>query len=140
MSIAAIPRRLTLDFSDLFSKGFNFSSITGQFDFAAGIANTDNLTMNGDAAKIEVRGPVNLLKREYDQTVTVTPNVSSTLPVAGVVAGGPIGLGVGAAILLVDKIADDLFGKEIVNLVSYNYSLTGPWAEPELKTIQSVTE
>jgi uncharacterized protein (TIGR02099 family) len=140
MSIAAIPRRLTLDFSDLFSKGFNFSSITGQFDFAAGIANTDNLIMNGDAAKIEVRGPVNLLKREYDQTVTVTPNVSSTLPVAGVVAGGPIGLGVGAAILLVDKIADDLFGKEIVNLVSYNYSLTGPWAEPELKTIQSVTE
>jgi len=140
MSITAIPRRLTLDFSELFSKGFNFTSITGEFDLAAGIANTENLTMNGDAAKIEVRGPIDLVEKQYDQTLTVTPKVSSTLPLAGVVAGGPVGLGVGTAILLVEKIADNLFGKEIVNLVSYNYSLSGPWAEPELKTIQAVTK
>jgi uncharacterized protein (TIGR02099 family) len=137
MSITAIPRRLTLDFSDLFSKGFNFSSISGEFVLADGIANTSNLAMAGEAARIEVKGPIDLVEKRYNQSVKVTPNVSSTLPVAGAVAGGPVGLGVGAAILLVDKIADNLFGKEIVNLVSYNYKLTGPWAEPELSTLRA---
>jgi uncharacterized protein YhdP len=139
MSITAIPRRLTLDFSDLFSKGFNFSSISGEFVLADGIANTSNLVMAGDAARIEVKGPIDIVDKRYNQSVKVTPNVSSTLPVAGAVAGGPVGLGVGAAILLVDKIADNLFGKEIVNLVSYNYKLTGPWAEPELSTLRAGT-
>ncbi len=140
MSITAIPRRLTLDFSDLFSKGFNFNSITGTFNLADGIADTSNLVMAGEAARIEVKGPIDLVEKSYNQSVKVTPNVSSTLPVAGAVAGGPVGLGVGAAILLVDKIADNLFGKEIVNLVSYSYKLSGPWTEPELTTLQAVTE
>ena len=140
MSITAIPRRLTLDFSDLFSKGFSFNSISGDFELANGIATTSNLSMAGEAAKIDVTGPIDMVDKNYDQVVKVTPNVSSTLPLAGAVAGGPVGLGVGTAILLVDKIADNLFGTEIVNLVSYSYKLTGPWDEPELTTIRAVTE
>ena len=71
--------------------------------------------------------------------MTITPNVSSTLPLAGAVAAGPIGLGVGTAILLVDKLAGALFDKNIVNLISYNYFLTGPWDSPELTISQPST-
>jgi uncharacterized protein (TIGR02099 family) len=140
MSIATIPRRLALDFSDLFSKGFHFQSIVGDFKLDKGIATTDNLSMLGDSATIDVTGPVNMIDKTYNQTVTVTPNVSSALPVAGAVAGGPVGLGVGAALLLADKLADSLFGKEIVNVISYRYALTGPWDEPELTAQRTVTE
>jgi len=132
MSITALPRRLTLDFSDLFSSGFTFDYIKGDFNLANGLAKTDNLTLNGSAAKIEMTGTVDLLNKKYDQHVVVTPNVSSTLPLAGAVAGGPIGLGVGAALLVVDKLSGALFGKNIVNLISYKYDLTGPWDEPQL--------
>jgi len=135
LSIAAIPRRLALDFSDLFGKGFDFSAITGHFTFAGGIARTDDLIMRGDSALIEVAGPVYLVEKTYDQVVKVTPEVSSTLPIAGAVAGGPVGLGVGTAILLVDKIAGTLFDREIVNLISYQYALTGPWDSPKLNVV-----
>jgi len=132
MSIAALPRRLSLDFSDLFSDGFYFDSIKGSFKFANGQAVTNDFVLKGASATIKMVGPVDLIHQMYDQIVTITPNVSSTLPLAGAVAGGPIGLGVGTAILLVDKLAGALFDKNIVNLISYSYYLTGPWDYPEL--------
>jgi uncharacterized protein (TIGR02099 family) len=132
MSIAALPRRLALDFSDLFSNGFYFGSIKGSFKFANGQAVTNDFVLKGSSATIKMAGPVDLINQKYNQTVTITPNVSSTLPLAGAVAAGPIGLGVGTAILLVDKLAGALFDKNIVNLISYNYYLTGPWDSPDL--------
>lgn len=139
LSIAALPRRLALDFSDLFGKGFDFSSITGHFQFANGIARTSNLIMQGDSALIEVNGPANLVDKTYDQIVKVTPEVSSTLPLAGAVAGGPVGLGVGTAILLFDKLAGTIFDREIVNLISYSYQLSGPWDNPKLNIVNPNT-
>ncbi|PHS69663.1 MAG: TIGR02099 family protein [Methylophaga sp.] len=140
LSVAAIPRRLSLDFSDLFGKGFGFSSIKGSFGIHNGLAQTDDLMMKGDTATIEVTGSADLVEQRYNQVVKVTPNVSSTLPVAGAVAGGPVGLGVGAAILIVDKIVDKLFDKNIVNLISYSYDLTGPWDDPQMNTVKPPTQ
>lgn len=137
MSIAALPRRLSLDFSDLFSKGFYFDSINGTFKFTNGQAITDDFVLKGASANIQMSGPVDLIRQQYDQKVKITPNVSSTLPLAGAVAGGPVGLGVGAAILLVDKLAGALFDKNIVNLISYSYQLTGPWDSPKLTVAQA---
>lgn len=133
LSFTAIPRRLSLDFSDLFGSGFGFSSIKGRFDFANGLATTNDLQMRGDSALVTVVGPVDLVERSYNQTVQITPRVASTLPLAGAVAGGPVGLGVGTAIFLVDKIADSLFDREIIDIINYRYQLTGPWDEPEMK-------
>lgn len=132
-SFTAIPRRLALDFSDLFGSGFGFKSISGRFDFANGLATTNNLQMRGDSALVTVTGPINLVERTYNQTVHITPNVASTLPLAGAVAGGPIGLGVGTAIFIVDKLASNLFDKELVDIITYRYQLTGPWDAPEMK-------
>jgi|GEM_PF-533787 len=140
MSIAALPRRFALDFGDLFSKGFSFNTIQGDFDFTHGLANSDNFSLKGAAADIDIAGSVDLINQQYDQVVNIRPNVSSTLPVAGAVAGGPIGLGVGAAILVIDKLAGSLFDENIVNLISYNYALTGSWDDPELSIIKLTTQ
>ena len=134
MSIAAVPRRLALDFNELFGKGLNYKSIRGVFSVAKGIATTNRFKLKSEAAEIEINGPIDIVNQRYDQTVKITPNVSSTLPLAGAVAGGPIGLGVGTAILLADKLAGNLFDKDILNVVSYNYTLSGPWQNPDLQT------
>jgi uncharacterized protein (TIGR02099 family) len=139
LSITAIPRRLSLDFSELFSKGFNFSSITANFELESGIAKTKNMKVLADSATIDITGPIDIVNQTYNQKVAVVPNVSSSLPIAGAVAGGPIGLGVGTAILLVDKLANQLFDKNIGNLITYKYDLTGPWNQPELKTSNSTS-
>ncbi|MAX53301.1 MULTISPECIES: YhdP family protein [unclassified Methylophaga] len=135
LSIAAIPRRLSLDFSDLFGGGFDFSSIKGDFQFNNGIASTKDLTMQGDSAVIEMKGPIDLVNQTYNQVVKITPKVSSTLPIAGAVAGGPVGLGVGTAILLFDKIAGSVLDRDVINLISYSYQLTGPWNDPKLNVV-----
>jgi len=136
MSVTALPQRLGLDFSDLFASGFTFYSIKGDFNYANGQAVTDNLTLIGAPAKIEMSGPIDVVNQQYNQQVKVTPNVSSALPLAGAVAAGPVGLGVGAALLVVDKLSGKLLGKNVVNLISYKYYLTGPWNDPQVTVIK----
>jgi uncharacterized protein (TIGR02099 family) len=139
LSVATIPRRLALDFTDLFGKGFNFDVIKGSFGIEHGTAYTDDLLMKGQSATIDVVGSVNVVDKTYDQIIKITPNVSATLPFAGAVAGGPIGLAVGTGILIFDKIAGELFGQEIVNLISYSYKLKGPWDDPQLNFVKPLS-
>ena len=46
-SIAALPRRLALDFSDLTDKGLAFDSVHGDFDLRDGNAYTENVLLKG---------------------------------------------------------------------------------------------
>ena len=82
-SLAELPRRLALDFSDLTDKGFAFDTIRGDFDLHDGSAYTDNVLVKGPAAEIGLIGRVGLKNKDYDQTAVVTGNVgSSPLPLA----------------------------------------------------------
>ena len=66
LSIAELPRRLTLDFRDFFSKGFAFNRIGGDVRFASGQARSDNLVIDGPAAEIRIRGAADLRAQRYD--------------------------------------------------------------------------
>lgn len=129
ISLQALPRRLTLDFSDVFRKGFTFDRIEGSFMISDGVAQTSDLSMDGPAASMTADGRIDLADGTYDQVVVVTPNVSSGLPVAGAVAGG---VGVGAAILLMEK----LFKPDIERLTRITYRVTGNWNEPRIERVQ----
>jgi uncharacterized protein YhdP len=129
VNLQALPRRLSLDFSDIFDSGFAFDRIKGSFTFANGVATTRDLKMKGPAAKVETNGKIDLLERSYDQVVTVIPAVSSGLPVAGAVVGGVVG---GAAVLL----AEQLFKQEIEEATKVKYTVTGSWNDPVITSIQ----
>lgn len=129
LSLQALPRRLSLDFSDFFRKGFSFDRIEGNFVIRDGSALTRDLAMDGPAAKIAVDGRIDLAARVYDQTVVVTPSVASGLPVAGAVAGG---VGVGAVILLMEKV----FKPNIERLTRVTYRVTGSWSDPVIERVQ----
>ena len=68
LSVHALQRRLRLDFSDIFGKGFAFDWIGGAFSITGGDAYTNDLVMEGPSARIEISGRVGLLRRDYDQS------------------------------------------------------------------------
>jgi len=129
-SLAALPRRLALDFSDLTDKGLAFDSIRGDFDLHDGSAYTDNVLVKGPAAEIGLIGRVGLKNEDYDQTAVVTGNLgSSSLSLAGF-AGGPV---IGAAVVLFTQV----FKQPLSGLARGYYRITGTWDNPTVERIKS---
>jgi uncharacterized protein (TIGR02099 family) len=123
LSLEALPRRLMLDFRDMFEKGVRFRRFEGDFRLENGNAYTNNLHLDTLPAGIFVNGRTGLARRDYDHTITVVPEVAGTLPVAGGIALGPQ---VGAVLLLFQSI----FKKQIDEAALIRYTVTGPWEKP----------
>ncbi len=123
LSLQSFSRRLSLDFSDIFSKGFSFNKISANFSIHDGNAYADDFHMEGPAAQIEMTGRAGLVEQDYDQIVTVIPQVGSSLPLAGALAAG---VGVGAAVFVIQKI----FAPQIDKAVRIQYAVTGSWDKP----------
>ena len=130
LSIQTLPRRLLLDFSDIFGKGLTFDSIEGGFEITDGNAYTNDLYMRGPSADITVTGRTGLADKDYDQVVTVTPQIANSLPVASALFG-PVGIGVGAVIYLFNSLNDN-----IDKLLRYQYTITGHWDKPVIKKVK----
>ena len=132
-SLNSLQRRLTLDFTDVFKEGFSFDRLQGHFVITQGNAYTSDFSIEGTSAIIEVSGRTGLLTRDYDQRVTVIPQVSSTLPIAGAIAGGPV---VGAAVFLADKLVGDKFNR----MTRVRYQVSGSWDDPVYKRLDQKRE
>ena len=128
LSVTALPRRLSLDFRDVFDSGFGFDYIRGDFSLRDGNAYTSNLVLEGPAAQVGVMGRAGLVTRDYDQTAVVYANFGSSLPVAGAVVGGPA---VGAALL----VFSELFKKPLQEMARVNYRITGSWEDPQIERV-----
>jgi len=130
MSIVALPRRLSLDFRDVFAKGFGFDEITGNFRIAGGETFTCDLSLKGPAADIGIIGQAGLATRNYNQTAIVNASVGDTLPIVGAVVAGPQ---VAAALLIFSQI----FKKPLREMSQIYYSIKGSWDEPAIETIDA---
>ena len=128
LSIAELPKRLVLDFSDIFKKGLSFNRLSGEFQFKQGSAYTCNLAMEGTSVDILLVGVTDMIRETYDQLAIVRPLLSDALPMGGALFGGP---GVAAAVYLFTK----LLRKPLRDIgVSY-YSIGGTWDNPTIEKI-----
>lgn len=134
LSLQALPRRLTLDFTDMFSKGMAFDYIEGMFDISGGIATTNNMHMESPAAGIDITGKVDLAHQRYDQRVAVTPYATESLPLLGALTAATPQIG--AAIF----VAQQLFKKTLRKLTRFEYTITGPWDNPKIERLGSKKE
>ena len=126
LSLAELPRRLTLDFRDFFSKGFAFNSIDGRVAFDDGVARSDGLAIDGPAAAITIAGAADLRAETFDQTIEVRPKAGNVLAVVGAIAGGPVGAALGAA-------ANAVLQKPLGEAAARTYRVTGPWKDPQVE-------
>jgi uncharacterized protein YhdP len=128
MSVAALPRRLALDFTDITDRGFAYDTITGDFEFRNGNAHTQNLLLKSPAADIGIVGRTGLGARDYDQTAVVTGHLGGPIAAAGALAAGPA---IGAAVLLFSK----LFEQPLSNIARGYYRITGSWDQPKVERV-----
>ena len=120
LTITSLPRRLILDFSDLFKDGFEYDRTEGSFALEKGNAYTEDLFIEGDTARFEIVGRTGLEAEDYDQLVTVIPKISSTLPLV--------------PLWLAQKILDrNVFDKAF----AYQYMITGPWSQPSVELVKT---
>ncbi len=126
MSVVEIPRRLSLDFRDVFAKGLTFDQITADYRLVNGEAFTCNLSLTSPAADIALIGRASLTRRDYNQTVVVSANVGNTLPAVGAVVGGPQ---VAAAMLVISRI----FKRPLKGLGQAYYQINGSWDDPSIE-------
>ncbi len=132
LSITALPRRLLLDFSDFFGKGFSFDDMRGHFDISDGDAYTEKFFMDGPAARIDLHGRVGLAAEDYDQRVKVVPHVTSGLPTLAAVLTGQIGPVVVLALL------EKLTKPEVDKATGVYYQVTGSWDDPLIEPVDLV--
>ncbi len=131
LSLQALPKRLLLDFRDLFAKGFKFDLISGDYKIDMGNAFTENMLITSSAAEIKVAGRIGLADEDYNQQVLVTPKVSSILPVAGAIAAGSSWMGAGAAVLIFQKV----FLPKFDTIARTEYRITGSWDDPVIEKV-----
>ena len=128
LSFHALPRRLALDFADIFGKGFHFDKIHGSFLVSDGDAFTNDLRLESTAAVVEISGRTGLATRDYDQRVVVTARLSSAIPLVGGLAGGP---SVAVGLWLAEKV----IGPSINKATQVEYTITGPWDAPVVERL-----
>jgi len=129
LSLQSLPRRVTLDFRDIFSEGLAFDEIVGAIKVSKGIATTDNLRITGPAARINMGGQVDLARETQQLRVKVNPQLSDTVSVAGALIGGPVA---GVAAFIAQKLLKD----PLDQIAAYEYDVTGSWSDPQVIKIE----
>lgn len=125
-NLGALGRRLTLDFTDLFDRGFVFEGIKGTMGIRDGWVETlDPLVMEGSSAEVRIEGRANLIDQTLDQVATITPSLGGGVALASAIAAGPL---VGAAVFLADKAS----GGALDKIGRHAYDIRGPWANPDI--------
>lgn len=123
LSLQSLPRRLSLDFRDLFNNGFAFDKIEASAKIDHGVMRSDDFMMTGPAADVTIKGEANITKETQHLYVNVSPHISDSLSLAAL-AGGPLA---GAIAFLAQKILKDPLNK----VASSEYEIIGTWDNPQ---------
>lgn len=129
LSLQALPRRLLLDFRDVFQEGFAFDTIAGEVTITEGIASTNNLRMRGVQAAVLMEGRADLARETQDLRVLVVPEINAgTASLAYAVVNPAVGLGT--------FIAQWLLRRPLTLAGTREFRVTGPWADPQVEPVE----
>jgi len=128
LSLQALPKHISLDFTDVFSAGFEFNSIRGNANISNGVIDTQDFNINGSSAKVTLKGSVDLNTETQNLRVRVLPTIGDSVSLIGAFAAGPA---VGVGSFIVSKILGDPLDK----LVSFEYNVDGSWSNPNVVKI-----
>jgi uncharacterized protein YhdP len=133
LSLQALPRRLTLDFRDLFQEGFAFDSVLGDVAVARGVASTRNLAMRGAQATVLMQGSADLRRETQDLQVLVVPNFDATGAALATFAINPA-IGLGALF------AQWALREPMIAASTREYRISGSWGDPQVTSVQRTAD
>ncbi|WP_394787805.1 YhdP family protein [Rhodoferax sp.] len=128
LNLQALPRRLTLDFRDVFSEGFAFDFIRGDVHIDQGTATTNNLQMKGVNAAVLMEGSASIPREVQDLKVVVVPEINAgTASLVAAVINPAVGLGT--------FLAQWLLRRPLSEAATQEFHIDGTWADPKITKI-----
>lgn len=128
LNLQALPRRLTLDFRDVFSDGFSFDWVRGEVAIEQGIARTDSLRMKGVNAAVLMAGSADIGRETQDLKVVVVPEINAGT--ASLLASA-----VNPAVALGTFIAQWLLRRPLSEANTQEFSVRGTWTDPQIERV-----
>ena len=130
LSLQSLPRRLALDFRDVFSEGFVFDYFRGDVKIDQGIAYSDNLQMKGVNAAVLMDGQADLSRETQDIRVVVVPEINAgTASLIAAAINPAIGLG--------SFLAQFVLRKPLMEAATQEFHIDGSWLDPKIQRIDS---
>jgi uncharacterized protein YhdP len=128
LSLQSLPRRLALDFRDVFSEGFPFDFVRGDVTIAQGMASTNNLQMKGVNAAVLMDGKADIARETQDIKVVVVPEINAgTASLVASVINPAVGLG---------SFLAQLFLREpLSRAATQEFHIDGTWTEPRVTRV-----
>jgi uncharacterized protein (TIGR02099 family) len=128
LSLQSLPRRLTLDFRDVFSEGFSFDSFGGDVSIVQGIARTNNLAMRGVNAVVFMEGQADIAKETQNIKVVVVPEINAGSASLAYAAINPI---IGLSTFL----AQLILRKPLIEAATFELLVDGTWLDPRVTKV-----
>jgi len=129
LSLQSLPRRLTLDFRDVFSEGFAFDFVRGDVNISQGVAATNNLQMKGVNAAVLMEGSADIARETQDIKVLVVPEINAgTASLIAAVINPAIGLG--------SFLAQFFLRRPLMAAATQEFHIDGSWANPKITKME----
>ena len=128
LSLQSLPRRLTLDFRDVFSQGFAFDFIRGDVSIRRGVAHTNNLQMSGVNAAVLMEGRASIADETQSLRVVVVPEINAgTASLIASAINPVIGLG--------SFLAQMFLRRPLMEAATQEFQIDGSWYDPIITKI-----
>ena len=129
LNLQALPRRLTLDFRDVFSEGFAFDFVRGDVTIEQGLARTNNLQMKGVNAAVLMEGSANIARETQDLRVVIVPEINTgTAALIASVINPAIGLG--------SFLAQMFLSRPLTEANTQEFHIDGAWGDPRITKVE----
>lgn len=128
LSLQSLPRRLALDFRDVFSEGFAFDFVRGDVRIERGVAATNNLQMKGVNAAVLMEGSADIEHETQDLHVVVVPEINALTASLVATAINPV-------IGLSSFLAQVFLRGPLMQAATQELRIDGTWAEPRVQRL-----
>jgi uncharacterized protein (TIGR02099 family) len=129
LSLQALPRRLLLDFRDVFQEGFAFDNISGEIKLTGPVAGINSLRVHGVNATVLMDGKADIDRETQDLRVFVVPEINAgTASLAYAAINPAIGLGT--------FVAQWLLRRPLIAANTREFHVSGSWDEPKIDRIE----
>lgn len=128
LSLQSLPRRLALDFRDVFTQGFAFDFVRGDARIRQGLVETNNLQMKGPNAAVLLEGKADIASETQDIRAVVVPEINAgTASLIATAINPAVGLG--------SFLAQAILSQPLIQVSTQTFRIHGTWSDPQVDKV-----